>query len=598
MKVLKVELLFPMRFWLFILVLSLGAAGLAAEKPHSTVSKKDRQAAAKDFKRALELQKAGQAEDALQAVSRAVQLFPGNLEYLTAQQMLRQQIAGNYLQRGNRLAEAGDKAGAATQFREALNLDPENSYVQERLRQVSPADDPERQRTMEVLASVDQIELAPARAKGNIHVRGDTRTVYTEIGRAFNVSVQFDQALSVRPMRFDLDDVDFYTAMRLAGKMSRTFWAPVSSHEVIVAADTQELRRQYERLSMRTFYLGNATSASDLTDVVNVLRSIFDVKIVSVEASRNTITVKAPRETVEAAASFIDNVMDARPEVMLDLQAFQYDTDKTVKYGLDLPTSFVVFNIPSEIRRVLGPDAQPVIDQLNRTGTIDPSKIPASALANLQGSPLLAPFVFFGKGLGLTGIATPPITGQLSLNSSMASSLEHVTLRAIDGETATLRVGDRFPIVTGTFATVAVTAVASAAVGSSPQFQYEDLGLTLKVKPHYMPSGEVKLDFDLQIEALGTASVNNIPELTSRSFKGNITVEAGEASVIAGEISDQELRSTKGYPAIGQVTGLQPVLNSNSRQRTHTQILVVVTPYIVRKPFHDKGTSIFWDLDQ
>jgi type II secretory pathway component GspD/PulD (secretin) len=68
--------------------------------------------------------------------------------------------------------------------------------------------------------------------------------------------------------------------------------------------------------------------------------------------------------------------------------------------------------------------------------------------------------------------------------------------------------------------------------------------------------------------------------------------------VIAGEISDQELRSTQGYPAIGQVAGLQPVLNSNSRQRTHTQILVVVTPYIVRKPFHDKGTSIFWDLDQ
>jgi general secretion pathway protein D len=587
-----------MRILLFILVLSVGAAGQTTERPHSTVSKKDRRAAEKDFKRALELQKAGQVDEALQAVSHAVELFPGNLEFLTAQEMLRQQMAGAYLERGNRLAEARDKAGAAAQFRAALNLDPENSYLQERLRQVSPADDPERQRTMEVLASVDQIEVTPRSGQGNIHVRGDTRSVYTEIGHVFNVSVQFDQGLSVRSIRFDLDDVDFYTAMKLAGKMSRTFWAPVSSHEVIVAADTQELRRQYERLSMRTFYLGNATSATDVTDVVNALRSIFDVKIVSVEASRNTITVRAPRETVEAAASFIDNVMGARPEVMLDLQAFAYDTDKTSKYGLDLPTSFVVFNIPSEIRRVLGPDAQSVIDQLNRTGTIDPTKIPASALANLQGSPLLAPFVFFGKGLGLTGIATPPISGQLSLNSSIASNLEHVTLRALDGETATFRVGDRFPIVTGTFATVAVTAAASAAVGSSPQFQYEDLGLTLKVKPHYMPSGEIKLDFDLQIQALGAATVNNIPELTSRSFKGNITAQVGEASVLAGEISDQELRSTKGYPAIGQLAALQPVLNTNSRQHTHTQILVVVTPYVIRKPFHDQGTSIFWDLNQ
>ena len=92
--------------------------------------------------------------------------------------------------------------------------------------------------------------------------------------------------------------------------------------------------------------------------------------------------------------------------------------------GLNLPTSFQVFNIPSEIRRVLGPDAQSVIDQLNRTGTIDPSTISPSALANLAGSPLLGPFLFFGKGNGLTGITVPPISAKLALNSSIATNLE------------------------------------------------------------------------------------------------------------------------------------------------------------------------------
>jgi type II secretory pathway component GspD/PulD (secretin) len=288
--------------------------------------------------------------------------------------------------------------------------------------------------------------------------------------------------------------------------------------------------------------------------------------------------------------------MEARPELMIDVLALEYDTDKTARYGLGLPTSFEAFNVYSEINRVLGSDAQNVINQLAQTGTIDPSTIPASALASLQGSPLLAPFIFFGKGLGLTGISTPAITGSLSLNKSEATTLEHVTLRALDGEAATLRVGERFPIALGSFSTVAVSGQGAANLGSVPQFQYEDLGLTLKVTPHYQTAGDVKMDFDLQIQALGTASLNNVPELTSRSFKGNITAAAGEPSVLTGEVTDQELRSTNGYPGIGQVAGLSTVINTNANQRTHAQIIVVVTPYVVRRPFHDHGTSVFWNL--
>src|SRR5262249_13528439 len=150
-------------------------------------------------------------------------------------------------------------------------------------------------------------DVEPAPGKKSFHLRGDTRSVFTQIGNVFNVTVRFDPAVPSRPLRFDLDDVDFYTAMRVAGIMTRTFWAPVSKNEIIVASDTQELRRQYERMSMRSFYIGNAVAPSDVTDIVNALRNIFDVKMVNVEAGKNTITLRAPRATVEAAASFIDN---------------------------------------------------------------------------------------------------------------------------------------------------------------------------------------------------------------------------------------------------------------------------------------------------
>ena len=580
---------------LFSVFLALGTAA-RADSRHSSVSKKDRQAAALEFKRALDFQKAGQLEEALSAAGRASELFPGNPEYLTAREALRQQLVSRLLTQGNRLAEAGNLSGAQAQFRQALSIDPENTYVQQRLRDVMPTDDPDRSRTLQMLASVDQIDLAPSPGPASIHTRGDTRSVYAQVGKLFGITFRFDDALASRQLRLDLDNVDFYTATQLIGKMSKTFWVPVSRQEAIVATDTPELRRQYERQSVRTFYIGYATTAAELNDIANILRNIFEMTVVAVSPTHNTITVKAPRASVEAAASMIDNLMDVRPEILLEVQEFEFDTDEARKYGLNLPNSFVLFNVYSEIRRVLGGDAQAIIDQLKKTGTINPTTIPVADLANLQGSPLLSSFLLFGKGLGLTGLVVSPIIANFSFNSSSSKTTEHVTLRALDGESATFRVGSRFPILTGSFSSLSLSANGRPAIASTPQFQYQDLGLTVKAKPHYQSGGEVRLDLEFDVVGLGAATVNNIPELTNRSYTGNITVMEGEPSVIMGAVTDQEARNMTGYPGIGQLPVLSAIISSNTRQRDHNQILVVITPHLIRKPFHETGASTIWGL--
>jgi type II secretory pathway component GspD/PulD (secretin) len=359
------------------------------------------------------------------------------------------------------------------------------------------------------------------------------------------------------------------------------------------------MRRVYERMSLRTFYIPNALSSTDLTDVVNILRTIFEVNLASVDQAHNTITIRAPRETVEAAVGFIENLVIARPEVLLEVQAMEFDADHATLYGLNLPTSFTLFSIPSELRRILGPAAQSIIDQFNRTGTIDPSTIPPSALANLQGSPLLSPFLLFGKGEGLVGLTVGAIQANLSKTSSRRSILEHVTLRAREGEAATFRVGDRFPILTGNFTSVTFDARGvPSAPASNPQFQFYDLGLTLKAKPHVQVDGDVRLDLEFEIVGLGPVALNNIPSLTNRSFKGNITVKEGEPSVISGEIDDQELRSLSGYPGLGQVPLMGSVLSTHSSQRTHNEILIVVTPRVIRNPYRDPDKRTVWGLSR
>ena len=583
-----------MKWTCTILLLFLSLAAFAEDKPQP-VSKQDQKMAAERFKSAQELQKAGKVEDALLSATDASRLVPSNTEYMLTREMLRQQIVSSYLNKGNALAAIGNNKAAAEQFKEALARDPENSYVQQRLRDVTD-DNPDQQRVMQLLAGVNSIDLQPLPGKKSIHAGPDMRSVYTKIGEVFGVMFDFDQGITNRQVRLDLDNVDFYTVTDLLGKMTKTFWAPVSNKEAIVANDSQEMRTAYERMAVRTFYVANVSGQTDLTDLANMMRVIFDMKFVSVDAGHSTITVRAPQEQVAAVASFIDNVMDAKPEIMLVVNEYEFDADKLLNYGINLPTDFTVFNIPSEIRRVLGGDAQAVIDQLNNNGTIDPSKIPTSDLANLQGSPLLQPFVFFGKGLGLTGIVVSPITAQLSATNSSASSLEHVNLRAIDGEPATVRVGTKFPVVTANFSTIAVSVTGASNAAVTPQFQYVDLGLTLKVTPHWQSAGDIKLDIELEIQGLGAQTLNGIPEITNRSYKGNITARAGEPSVVGGSITDQELHSTRGYPGISQLPVLSSIMNTNSRERSHNEILFVVTPYVIRKPFHDRGASALWSV--
>lgn len=583
-----------MRHWFFIAVLLSGLCA-AADKPRSGPSQHDLKQAQKDFQHALDLQKAGRIEEAFTEASKASELWPANPEYMTVREVLRSRIAAGIIDRGNLLAEIGDSKAASEQFKQALAIDPQNGYAQERLHDMTP-DDPEHEHVLQLLASVEDVGVKPKPGKQDFHVRGDTRALYDAIGRVFGVTMSYDQSVTGRQVRFDVDGLDFYSAMRLAGRVTHTFWAPVSSYEAVVANDTQEMRRQYQRMSLETFYVSNAPTPADLNDIANILRNVFEVRLTTVVPDKNIITVRAPKEQMAAISAMLDDMIQGRPEILLDIKAYEVSYDKMVQYGLTLPNNFQIFNIYAAIYQALGPAAQQVINQLKQTGTIDPTKIPVSSLASLQGSPLLQPFIFFGKGWGLTGVTVNPISATLSSNHSSLQNLEHVTLRSSSGVPATMMIGTRFPIQLASFTNVSVSQQGLPVVGNAiPQIQYEDLGLTFKATPRLQTDNNVTLELQLQIKGLGAQQLNGLPALTNREYSGSITVKDGEPSVVAGLIQEQVNRSTAGYPGVGQLPFLSGILSSNSKQRTRTEILVVITPHVIRKPVHQFDTKM-WEM--
>ncbi|HEV2022440.1 MAG TPA: type II and III secretion system protein [Terriglobales bacterium] len=601
-----------------ILMLLLASAALAqtaepapaspgCAKPESGCTAQEPKQARQSFERGVTLAQAGRSREALDAFDTATQLAPKNLEYLTAREAFRQQVVLGHLQRGNNFLVAGKSVEAMAEFRGAAEVDPANAYAGDRLREAVIEPDADISPTLRVVWESTEIELAPAAGRKNFHYRGDTRGLIQEITRAFGVKAVFDDSMPSRPVRFDLEDADFVTAMRIAAQMSKSFWTPLSSTEMLVAADNAENRRQFERMSLRTFYLEEAASAKEFTELTGLLRTLFDVRFVTVQPEARSLQIRAPKPVLDAVTQFLDGLAAGRPQVEMNVEVLEVARTARHNIGTQLPLQFRLLHLPSEVLALASnPSIQDLINQLIQSGGINQANAQAVAalLAQLQASPnslLGQPIATFGGGRTLFGVVIPPASAQLEFNDSRVSILENAALRAAEGDAATLKIGTRFPILNATFAPLLNSPALSKVIENNsfrpafPSFQYQDLGLVLKATPHVHNGGsDISLQLELDVSALGSQSLNGIPLLSHRQYTGSLTLKEGETAVVAGAVSRSEQRILAGLPGLGQVPVLGKLTAHQDSEHTVDELIIVITPRLVRRAEQNLAGREFW----
>ena len=77
--------------------------------------------------------------------------------------------------------------------------------------------------------------------------------MFTQLASAYGITAEFDDSVPARKVRFYVDNVDFFTALRLACRVSKTMWTALDAHQLLIAADSQENHRQFDRMSLATF---------------------------------------------------------------------------------------------------------------------------------------------------------------------------------------------------------------------------------------------------------------------------------------------------------------------------------------------------------
>jgi len=571
-----------------------------ANDPACNPSKADLKKSKTAFEKALKLQKAERFDEAFEEFDAAARLAPKNLEYVTALAMVRQQLVYDHLKRGNEDLSKGKLVEAQAEFRSASNLDPQNEFAQQRLRDSLGEWTPKIAGTPSVVAESLEIRVLPNPVPHEFHFRGDSHALLTQIAQAFGLSAQLDESVPSRRVHFDMESVDFYTAMRAACDVTATFWVPLSEKEIFLARNTTENHRQFDHMAMRTFYLPGATTPQELNEMMTLLRTIFDIRFTAQQPQSGRLVVRAPVGVLDAVTKLLENFGASRPQVMLDIQVFEIDHQLMRDMGMHIPNNFTLINVPAGALAALtgllggagGQNIQSLINQLISSGGINQANSQGiagllSQLTGQQSSIFNQPYATFGGGLTLMGLSLDHLSAELSLNESLVKTLEHATLRAAQGNEATFRMGSRYPILNASFAPVFNTPAISSVLQNGsfqaplPSFTYEALGLPFKMKPTVHPNSDVGLTVEMDFCTLAGQSINGVPVIANREYKSNINLVDGEPAVVAGSLTQSEQRSLNGIPGLGAIPGINKIMVTNSKTDETNELLVVVTPHVI-----------------
>jgi general secretion pathway protein D len=502
---------------------------------------------------------------------------PQDLRMRTAYYRLRQTASSSHVTAGRKKLEQGDQTGALADFMQAAEIDPGNeAAVQQisalRANQPTPVVRSETSLSAPAAEAMEEAE-APAELKPvsneplTLHMGGeDTKTIYQAIGRAAGINVLFDPDYTGKRIQVDLNNVNLMDALRIVGTLSNTFWRPVTENTIFVAANTRAKRTELDEQAVQTFYLSNAWQQNDLNDVQTALRNVLPNSKVYGVPSQNAIVMRATPDELMLAQKVINDLDKARPEVVVDIAVMEVNRDKMRNIGLSWPGSISFALQPPQ-------STTSSTSSTCTTGTTCSSSsttgLTLDNLANLNATNF--------------AITVSSATANLLLSDSDTKILQNPRIRSTDQQKATMKIGSRIPVATGSFQSGAATAITSSLVNT--QFQYQDVGVQIEMTPtvHFDHDVTLKLHIEVTSQS-GSVSISGVTEpiISQRTDEQVIRLREGEASILGGILEKQDLVSSSGIPGLGELPLLKYIFGSRSHEVIDDEIVFLLIPHVVR----------------
>jgi len=507
---------------------------------------------------------------AYEAYRKAYAKTPNDLRMRTAYYRLKQIASSTHVTYGRKLIDQGNEQAALSQFLRATEIDPGNEAALQELARLRSKETGEPIRSETSLDQSGQQAIsdagAPAQLKAisneplTLHMVQDSKVIYQAIGKAAGLNVLFDPDYNGKSIPVDLTNVSWMDALRIVATLSNTFWRPVTENTIFVAQNSRTKHTELDEQAVQTFYLSNAWQQNDLNDVQTALRNVMPNTHVYAVPSQNVIVMRATPDELTLAQKIINDLDKARPEVVVDVAIMEVDKDKMRNIGIAWPSS---------ISFALQPPTTSTSTTTTTTGTSTTPTLTLNNLANLNANSF--------------AITVGQATVNLLLSDSDTKILQNPRIRATDGQKASMKIGERIPIATGSYQTGATTAITSSLVNT--QFTYIDVGVNIEMTPtvHYDHDITLKLKIEDSSEA-NSVTISGVTEpiIANKSSEQTIRLREGEATILAGILQKQDLVNITGIPGLGELPLLKYVFGSKSHEVIDDEIVFVLIPHVVR----------------
>jgi general secretion pathway protein D len=408
-----------------------------------------------------------------------------------------------------------------------------------------------------------------ATSRIRLHLRGETAYVMRASMERFHLRLNFVDPPVPQSIRIDIDDADQAAVQQALSWMTHMFFIPVGAGQLLVADDNPANRAKYRSTD---YYSLTGLTTENRTTLHELLSRILELK----QTTENVpgITLQADPDTLHQAGQLIDLLKTPVPDLLFKICVYTIDQSHESNLGAQPPSTTQGFSILSEAQTLIS-DNQSVVNALISAGTVSSSDTLEIALlllaAGYTTSDLKNGFVYFGGGLTYMGMSFDSPGINASLTDSRLHRIAENTLRVADRQSATLRIGERYPVKVGSIVNYSYSSSSSSWTSSTtPSVQYEDLGLTLQLEPHLMGNGNLYLSLDWKNQSLAGNTVSEVPVLDRRQLSDAMIVPLHATVLLTGHV---------GRKSMGDTNGLASNRDAN---RSSSELLITITPELAR----------------
>ena len=521
----------------------------------------------------------GRTLEGLAKLQEAQRQEPDSAEYRIAVVQTRARIVQTLLEDADRNFRAGSVADAERLYREALKVQANNERAGAGLRAIEQrrrvdnwqqeaeaamarkdfdgarlklkailAELPTHEAAVRLMRRLDEQTARPApetalsaayRKLITIEFKNaPLSTVFEVISRTSGLNFLFDKDVrGEQRTSLYLKNSTIESAVNLTLLANQLDQRVLDANTVLIYPNTQAKQRDYQTLTVKSFYLSNA----DAKTVAAALRTILKTRDIVVDEKLNMVILRDSAEAIRLAEKLVALHDVPEPEVMLEVEILEVKRTRLQDLGIRWP------------------------DQLSL------SPLAATAGGALTLSDL--------RNINSTriGATISPLTFNARKVDTDANILANPRIRVRNREKAKILIGERVPNITSTSTSTGFVA---------ESVNYVDVGLKLDVEPVIYPDGEVAIKIALEVSSIinqiQTKAGSIAYQIGTRTAQTVLRLKDGENQVLAGLINDEDRRTGNKLPGLGDIPIAGRLFGSQLDDGSKTEIVLSITPRVLR----------------